>query len=146
MKSCAIIGGFVSLSFALVSAAPSNVTEAVPLQAIPAILDLFKTYEVAGLGDPPIAWESSRSNTLTESVLHRMATEAAVKDPSQPDTQKDEYLPDARYAHKDRKDAADHAGVNPRDTSSMPRGEEDDKTRANSPEFHDRPPISRATD
>jgi len=53
MKSCAIIGGFVSLSFALVSAAPTNVTEAVPLQAIPAILDLFKTYQVVGLGEGP---------------------------------------------------------------------------------------------
>jgi len=53
MKSCAIIGGFVCLSFALVSAAPTNVTEAVPLQAIPAILDLFKTYQVVGLGEGP---------------------------------------------------------------------------------------------
>jgi len=66
-------------------------------------------------------------------------SEAAVKDPAQPDTQKDEYLPDARYAHKDRNDPADHEGVNPRDTSSMPRGEDDEKTRAHSPEFHDRP-------
>ena len=53
MKSCAFIGGFVSLSFALVSAAPLNVTEAVPLQAIPAILDLFKTHQVVGLGEGP---------------------------------------------------------------------------------------------
>jgi len=53
MKSCAVIGGFVSLSFALVSAAPTNVTEAVPLQAIPAILDLFKTHQVVGLGEGP---------------------------------------------------------------------------------------------
>ena len=67
------------------------------------------------------------------------APEAAVKDPAQPDTQKDEYLSDARYAHKDRKDAADHEGVNPRDTSSMPRGEDDEQTRSDSPEFHDRP-------
>ena len=67
-----------------------------------------------------------------------------MKDPSQPDTQKDEYLPDAPYAHKDRKDAADHEGVNPRDTSSMPRGEEDEKTQADSPEFHDRTDIADA--
>ena len=40
----------------------------------------------------------------------------------------------------------DQEGVNPRDTSSMPRGEDDEKTRANSPEFHDRPPIGRSTD
>ena len=67
-----------------------------------------------------------------------------MKDPSQPDTQKDEYMPDARYAHKDRKDAADQEGVNPRDTSSMPRGEEDEKTRADSPEFHDRTDVPEA--
>jgi hypothetical protein len=66
-----------------------------------------------------------------------------VKNPSQPDTQRDEYMPDAPYAHKSREDAADHTGVNPRDTSSMPRGEEDEKTRANSPEFHDRPKANR---
>ena len=65
-----------------------------------------------------------------------------MKDPSQPDTQRDEYMPDAGYAHKDRKEAADQEGVNPRDTSSMPRGEDDDKTRAESPEFHDRPPAT----
>ena len=66
-------------------------------------------------------------------------SEATVKDPAQPDTQKDEYLSDTRYAHKDRKDPADHEGVNPRDTSSMPRSEDDEHTRADSPEFHDRP-------
>jgi hypothetical protein len=30
--------------------------------------------------------------------------------------------------------------VNPIDTSSMPRAEDDDKTRRESPEFNDRPP------
>ena len=29
-----------------------------------------------------------------------------MKNPSQPDTQRDEYMPDAPNAHKDRKDAA----------------------------------------
>jgi hypothetical protein len=76
--------------------------------------------------------------------LHRTAEEGDVKDPSQPDTQKDEYMPDARYAHKDRKDAGDQEGVNPRDPSSMPRGEDDEKTRAESPEFHDRTDIPDA--
>ena len=72
-----------------------------------------------------------------------------MKNPSQPDTQRDEYLPDAPYAHKHRDEGADHEGVNPRDTSSMPRGEDDERTRANSPEFHNRPPnppIGRSTD
>jgi hypothetical protein len=61
-----------------------------------------------------------------------------MRDPSQPDTQPDEYLPEAPNAHKDRKLPADHEGVNPRDPSSMPRAEDDATTRANSPEFHDR--------
>lgn len=67
-----------------------------------------------------------------------------MRDPEKPDTQPNEYLPDARYAHKPRKDAADDAGVNPRDTSSMPRGEDDEKTRADSPEFHDRTDMPNA--
>lgn len=33
--------------------AATNVTDAVPLQAIPAILDLFKTYQAVGLGEGP---------------------------------------------------------------------------------------------
>jgi hypothetical protein len=63
-----------------------------------------------------------------------------MRDPSKPDTQQNEYMPEAPNAHKQR-DAqnADEEGINPRDTSSMPRGEDDEKTRANSPEFHDRP-------
>ena len=61
-----------------------------------------------------------------------------MRDPRTPDTQPDEYMPEAPNAHKTRDDASDHQGVNPRDTSSMPRGEEDEKTRADSPEFHDR--------
>ena len=72
-----------------------------------------------------------------------------MKNPSQPDTQRDEYMPEAPNAHKRREEAADHEGVNPRDTSSMPRGEDDAKTRADSPEFHDRPltvPLPRSTD
>ena len=67
-----------------------------------------------------------------------------MKNPSQPDTQRDEYLPEARNAHKNHEEAADKEGVNPRDTSSMPRGEEDDQTRADSPEFHDRTDIPDA--
>lgn len=61
-----------------------------------------------------------------------------MKNPSQPDTQDDEYLPEAPNAHKNRVAEPDHEGVNPRDTSSMPRGEDDEQTRAESPEFHDR--------
>jgi hypothetical protein len=64
-----------------------------------------------------------------------------MKDPSQPDTQPDEYMPDAPNAHRPPKLKADTEGINPRDTSSMPRGEDDEQTRANSPEFHDRPPA-----
>ena len=64
-----------------------------------------------------------------------------MKNPSESDTQRDECMPDARYSHKDRKDAGDQAGVNPRDTSSMPRGEDDERTRAESPEYNDRTDI-----
>jgi hypothetical protein len=67
-----------------------------------------------------------------------------VKNPSQPDTQRDEYMPDAPNAHKNRTSEADHEGINPRDTSSMPRGEDDGETRANSPEFHDRTDVPEA--
>jgi hypothetical protein len=62
-----------------------------------------------------------------------------MRNPSQPDTQPDEYLPEAPNAHKDRTLPADKEGVNPREPSSMPRAEDDAATRANSPEFHDRP-------
>ncbi|HWI16421.1 MAG TPA: hypothetical protein VNT81_01650 [Vicinamibacterales bacterium] len=67
-----------------------------------------------------------------------------MKNPSQPDTQPDEYLPEAKGAHKDRRMDADREGINPRDTSSMPRGEDDEKTRADSPEFHDRTDVPDA--
>lgn len=61
-----------------------------------------------------------------------------MRDPNKPDTQPDEYMPEAPNAHKQRPSQADEEGVNPRETSSMPRGEDDAKTKANSPEFHDR--------
>ena len=61
-----------------------------------------------------------------------------MRDPKTPDTQPNEYLPEAPNAHKEKMPAADPHGINPRDTSSMPRGEEDLKTWSNSPEFHDR--------
>ena len=69
-----------------------------------------------------------------------------VKHPSQPDTQPDEYLPEAPNAHKQRAGAskADVEGVNPRDTSSMPRGEDDAKTLADSPEYNDRTDVADA--
>jgi hypothetical protein len=70
--------------------------------------------------------------------LQVLAEEDHVKNPSQPDTQRDEYIPEAPNAHRDRMPKAELEGVNPRDTSSMPRGEDDKKTRANSPAFHDR--------
>jgi erythromycin esterase-like protein len=53
MQRWATIGGIVSLALFSTGAAPTNVTEAVPLQAIPALLDLFKTHQVVGLGEGP---------------------------------------------------------------------------------------------
>lgn len=68
-----------------------------------------------------------------------------MRDPSTPDTQADEYIADLPNAHKPaRQPKPDPEGINPRDTSSMPRGEDDAKTRANSPEFHDRTDVDDA--
>lgn len=68
-----------------------------------------------------------------------------MRDPLQPDTQPDEYMPDLPSAHKpERIPHPDPEGINPRDTSSMPRGEDDEKTRADSPEFHDRTDVPDA--
>ena len=67
-----------------------------------------------------------------------------MRDPSKPDTQPDEYLPDLPYAHKTRVDPGDAEGVNPREPSSMPRGEDDAKTEADSPEYHDRTDMPQA--
>lgn len=91
-------------------------------------------------------------------VLQAMPEEDHVKNPSQPDTQPDEYLSEAHNAHKQRADAS-HAGaenINPQDTSSMPRGEDDAQTWADSPEYNDRtdtpgagtatPPAKGSTD
>ena len=61
-----------------------------------------------------------------------------MRDPAKPDTQRDEYMPDLRSAHKGTIPAPPPDGITPQNTSSMPRGEDDDRTRANSPEFHDR--------
>ena len=36
-------------------------------------------------------------------------------------------------------------GINAQTPNSMPRGEDDDQTRAHSPEFHDRPGSGRYT-
>ena len=77
-----------------------------------------------------------------------------MRDPQKPDTQADEYLPDLKYPHKQRSEPSDVEGVNPRDTSSMPRAEDDQRTWNGSVEYHDRrdvpeggtapaPPIDR---
>ena len=69
-----------------------------------------------------------------------------MKNPSQPDTQPDEYMPEAPNAHKQRAGVpnADVEGINPRNTSSMPRGEDDEKTMADSPEYNDRTDVADA--
>lgn len=67
-----------------------------------------------------------------------------MRDPSQPDTQRDEYLSDLPSAHKSQTSQPAPEGINPRDPSSMPRGEDDEKTLADSPEFHDRTDIPGA--
>jgi hypothetical protein len=57
-----------------------------------------------------------------------------------PRNAQDEYLPDAPAAHNGTarfKPVIE--GITPQNPSTMPRGEDDDQTRRNSPEFHDRP-------
>ena len=67
-----------------------------------------------------------------------------MKNPSEPDTQRDEYMPDLPSAHKGQGPKATPEGINPRDPSSMPRGEDDSETLADSPEFHDRTDVPGA--
>lgn len=62
-----------------------------------------------------------------------------MKHPAEPDRQPDEYLPDAPNAHRTPPINPEPEGINPVNTSSMPRGEDDAKTWDQSPEFHDRP-------
>jgi hypothetical protein len=62
-----------------------------------------------------------------------------MKQPSEPDTQPDEYIADLPSAHRTPPPNPQGTGINPVDTSSMPRAEDDDQTRRESPEFNDRP-------
>ena len=69
-----------------------------------------------------------------------------MKHPSKPDTQPDEYLPDVPAAHRpspkpeDRlKSAPTFDGINPIDTETMPRAEDDERTWDESVEYNDRP-------
>lgn len=64
-----------------------------------------------------------------------------MRDPRVPDTKRDEYMTDVPGSHTDRKKVEPvEEGINPQNPSSMPRAEDDEETRRNSPEFHDRPP------
>ncbi|MEO7133932.1 MAG: hypothetical protein ABI024_06895 [Vicinamibacterales bacterium] len=81
---------------------------------------------------------------LTVSVLQELLKEHHVKHPSQPDTQPDEYLPEAPNAHKQQKLPSDREGVNPRETESMPRAEDDAKTWDDSREYNDRSDVPDA--
>ncbi len=77
--------------------------------------------------------------------LQMHMAEVTMRDPAKPDTQADEYLPDLPNAHRPgRIPKPVPEGINPRDTSSMPRGEDDAMTRADSPEFHDRTDVPEA--
>jgi hypothetical protein len=67
-----------------------------------------------------------------------------MRDPSQPDTQPDEYIPEAPNAHKNRTLTGDKEGVNPRETDTMPRAEDDAKTWSDSPEYNDRTDVPGA--
>jgi hypothetical protein len=65
----------------------------------------------------------------------------SMKHPSRPDTQPDDYIADLPAAHRTppTDPNPEGEGVNPVDTSSMPRAEDDAETFRRSPEFNDRP-------
>lgn len=69
-----------------------------------------------------------------------------MKHPSRPDTQPDEYMPEAPNAHRPPPTNAEPDGINPVNTASMPRGEDDVATREQSPEFNDRPDAPQRPD
>jgi hypothetical protein len=70
-----------------------------------------------------------------------LADAGSMKHPSRPDTQPDDYIADLPSAHRTppTDPNPEGAGVNPVDTSSMPRGEDDDENFRRSPEYNDRP-------
>ena len=69
-----------------------------------------------------------------------------MKDPSRPDTQPDEYIADLPNAHKTPPTNPDPDAINPVNTSSRPRAEDDDETFRRSPEFNDRPGAPQRPD
>lgn len=63
-----------------------------------------------------------------------------MRDPRVPDTSPDQPIADLPSSHTTTRPVQPiPEGINPQDTSSMPRGEDDAETERNSPEFHDRP-------
>ncbi|MDO8677129.1 MAG: hypothetical protein Q7R30_00985 [Acidobacteriota bacterium] len=57
-----------------------------------------------------------------------------------PRNDRDEYLPDAPGSHTGNAPLKPVTeGVTPQNPATMPRAEDDEKTKSNSPEFHDRP-------
>jgi hypothetical protein len=57
-----------------------------------------------------------------------------------PRNTQDEYLPDAPGSHTGNAPLkAVTEGITPQNPSTMPRAEDDEETKRNSPEFHDRP-------
>lgn len=47
--------------------------------------------------------------------------------------------------HVTKEDSPERPGINAQTPDSMPRAEDDEATRANSPEFHDRPGSGKNT-
>jgi hypothetical protein len=52
-------------------------------------------------------------------------------------------LPLRKDPHITAEDSPDRPGIDAQNPSSMPRAEDDERTRARSPEFHDRPGSGR---
>lgn len=55
-------------------------------------------------------------------------------------------MPEAPNAHRPPPTNAEPDGINPVNTASMPRGEDDVATREQSPEFNDRPDAPQRPD
>ena len=65
--------------------------------------------------------------------------------PTTPTTLLNADAPTRKDTHLTKEQSPERAGINPQTPDSMPRAEDDEATRANSPEFHDRPGSGRHT-
>ena len=68
-----------------------------------------------------------------------------VMKPTTPSPLVNADAPSRKDTHRTKEDSPERPGINPQTPDTMPRAEDDEATRANSPEFHDRPGSGRHT-